>query len=297
MVDSPNTLLTAEKIARTAAAIAGQDLGLGALVHRDLAAEFGGGSGATVKVRVPGAVKTNTRTPYSMDTLVTSAVVEQSIDVTLTEEAYNVVPLARGDLDLSIENHAAQVLRPQSQSVAKHAEKAIATAMSATTASTTITYDPAKPATAVVQARRVLRTNGVDANTPLLAVAGARVYADLLLAEAFDESGEKVHGVAVHENSRIAEDDLLVFVRDAFVLAVRGPVAPEGAPVSYSVSEEGFALTYVRAFDPSIGVDKSIVSAFIGAQAMPLAVDREDGTVDLVEGGGAVRVVAPAEGV
>ncbi len=56
-----NTLLVPEDIATVAAKLVGVDLNLAALVHRDLEAEFGSGSGSTVKVRVPGAVPARTR--------------------------------------------------------------------------------------------------------------------------------------------------------------------------------------------------------------------------------------------
>lgn len=53
----------------------------------------------------------------------------------------------------------------------------------------------------------------------------------------------------------------------------------------------GFALRHIRSYDPSIAVDTSLVSAFVGVSPMPLAIDRENGVVDLVENAGAVRVL------
>ncbi|KTR04359.1 hypothetical protein [Curtobacterium luteum] len=57
----PNTLLTPDNIAGTAAELVGKGLGLAALLHRDLEAEFNLGSGDTVKIRVPGAIAAQTR--------------------------------------------------------------------------------------------------------------------------------------------------------------------------------------------------------------------------------------------
>lgn len=289
-----NAFLTSDHIARTATALVGQDLGLAALVARDLEADFTRGRGATVKVRVPGAVAAQTRGIYDKTTpVVTDEIAEQAIDVTLTDNLYNAVVLSAGDLDLDIEDFAAQVLVPQTRAIVRDVERRVAATMHATPATTSITYDLANPATAFTAARRILRANGVTAETPLLAAVGAEVYADLqdapLGVRTFDADG-KVRGFQVIESTRLAASEAIFFVRDAFALVVRAPEAPEGVAYSASVSENGFALTHLRDYDASVLSDRSILQAFVGAQAMPLAVDNEDGTVSLIANGGAVRI-------
>lgn len=290
----PNAFLTPDKIARVTAALVSQDLGLAALVHRDLDAEFNSGSSDTVKVRVPGAVPSRTRGIYDVSTpLSTDAINEQSIDVKLTEHAYSNIVLSEGDMSLEIDDFAGRVLRPQASAIVKHVERAVASLLQATPENTTLAYSAAAPAKTFTQMRKVLRDNGVSADAALVAVVGSGVYADLLDAAAIDDTGA-VRGFKIVESNRLADDEIVGFVREAFALVVRAPIVPDGAPYGASVSEEGFALRHIRSFDPTIAADRSLVSAFLGTKALPLAVDNEDGTVSLVANGGAVRVLTAA---
>lgn len=291
-----NSFLTADNLARITAKIVGADLGLAGLVYRDLAAEFSAGNGNTVKVRVPGAVASQTRSIYDSSTpLVSDEIAEQSIDVELTDHVYDNVVLSEGDLDLDLKDFASQVLRPQALAIVKHVERAVAAAMKATPENSGITYAAADPARAFTQARKALRDSGVPTEAPLIAAVGSGVYGDLLDGPVgtFDENG-KVRGFQIVESTRLASDEIVGFVKEAFALVVRAPQVPAGAPYGASVSEEGFALRHIRSYDSTVAADRSLVSAFVGVQAMPLAVDAEDGTVSLVEHGGAVRVLTAA---
>jgi hypothetical protein len=287
-----NVLLTPEKIAATAAALVGADLNLAGLVSRDFAAEFGSGSSNTVKVRVPGTVAAQTRSIDDKSTpLITDEIAEQSIDVTLSEHVYDSVVLAEGDMDLEISDFGAQVLVPQATAIVKYVESAVASTMHATPETTSISYAAATPAKAFTQIRKALRDNGVTTDAPLIAAVGSSVYADLLDGPVgtFDDNG-KVRGFTVIESTRLDPTEIVGFVKEAFVLVVRAPKAPDGAPYAASVSENGFALRHIRSYDPTVAADRSLVSAFVAVQAMPLAVDNEDGTVSLIAHGGAIRV-------
>lgn len=291
-----NTFLTSDNLARVAATLAGEDLGLAALITRDLEADFSAGKGNVVKVRVPGAVAAQTRSISDTSTpLVSDEIAEQSINVTLTEHAYSNVVLSEGDLDLSIENFSAQVLAPQVAAVVKHVERAVATAMKATPETVAITFAAATPAKTFTAIRSTLRSNGVSVDMPLFAAVGTDVYGALLDGPigTFDADG-KVRGFTVVESNRLAPDEIVGFVPEAFALVVRAPAVPSGAPYGASVSDNGFALRHIRSYDGTVAADRSLLSAFVGVQAMPLAVDNEDGTVSLVANGGAVRVLTAA---
>ncbi|MCW3038319.1 MAG: coat protein- protein 5 [Solirubrobacterales bacterium] len=288
-----NTFATADELARIAAKIVGLDLGLAALVSRDLEADFVPGGGNTVRVRIPGAVEAHTKPIFDKSTpLESSEIAEQSVPVTLNTHAYSNVILSEGDLDLVIEDFSAQVLAPQSHSIVKFAEREVAAAMQATPETASIAFDEANPAKTFTQIRRALRSNGVSTDEPLLAAVGSDVYAALLDAEDFDTSGEgRIRGFEVHESTRLAPGEIVGFIRPAFSLVVRAPRVPDGAPFGKSVVDGGFALRYLRSYDGSVAADRSLVSAFVGVSAMPLAVDGEDGTVSLKANGGAVRVL------
>lgn len=285
-----STFTTGEQIARVAARIAAEDLGLASLVYRDVAADFGAGGGKTVTIPVPGVTTTSTRPVGSTEDYTLGVIEETSIDVTLDTEAYSVVPISLDQSTLEIAEFSRQVLRPQALTVANHIENAVVAAIGATPADAAITYDPAKPREAFVRARAVLRGRGVSAERPLVAVVGADVFADLLLAEALDEAG-RVAGVLVVENTKVPADALYVFVREAFVAAIRAPQPPEGATYTASVTEEGMALTHMRALNGANGVTNSIVTTFVGVAPLPLPVaDYDNGVVDLIAGGGIVAV-------
>jgi hypothetical protein len=287
-----NSILTPDNIATLAATLVGQDLGLASLVHRDVEKDFGQGTGATVKIRVPGAVPARTRDIDSLAPLTSDSIAEQSIPVTLSTEAYSLVPLSDGDLDLNIEDYAKQVLLPQTQAIVKFVERDVVAAMKATPTSA-ITYSSTTPAKAFTAIRRQLRDSGVSTEAKLFAAVGSGIYGDLLDAPVgtWDENGKMVRGNNVIESTRLGAKEIVAFVPEAFALVVRAPMVPSGAPYGASVKDGDFALRLIRSYDTKIAADTSLVTAFVGVQALPLAVDNEDGTVSLVEHGGAVRVV------
>lgn len=289
-----NTFFTAEDAAQIAGRIARPDFGASALVYRDVEADYRRGSGSTVNVRIPGAGKASSKSPDDVTTpLDTSALTEQTIPVTLTDHAYHRAVLSEEDLSLNIRDYTEQVLRPQGLAVATFAENAVVTAMKSTPLSTAITWTPDTVPTAFSSARATLRQNGVGENETIHALAGTNVYAALLDADLLNED-DKVRKVHVHENSRIAPDEVIVFVRQAFALAVRAPSAPEGVPFSASIrtpdDEGAFAVRYVRSYDSTIAGEVSLLSTFVGARAMPLPVyDDATGVITLKENAGAVR--------
>ncbi|QHC70309.1 P22 phage major capsid protein family protein [Rathayibacter sp. VKM Ac-2801] len=297
----PNAFLTPNNIATVAANLVGRDLNLGALIARDLEADFEPGKGMTVKVRVPGAIASQTKPAADTTTpLVTGKIAEQFVSVELTDHVYNAVVLSEADLDLEIGDFTRQVLDPQTSAITKHVERAVAAALKATPESTTITYDATNPARTFTAIRSALRAKGVTAETPIVAAVGSQVYADLLdgpvgsAGTTFDSPGV-VRGIKVVESTRLAPDEIVAFVKNAFSLVVRAPEVPEGAPFGASVVDrtgaEPFALRWIRSYDGNVAVDRSVVSAFVGVNALPLPVDNEDGTVTLVPNGGAVRVL------
>lgn len=288
-----NTFATPDLIAEVAAKLVGADLNLAGMVHRDLEANFRTGEGDTVKIRVPGAVAAQVRGIFDTTTpLGSSDLSEQTLSVELSEHVFSNVVLSEGDLDLEIADFSTRVLLPQTSAIAKHVERAVATAFSATPESTGITYDALAPAKTFTAIRRQLRDAGVPTEAPIVAAVGSSVYADLLDGPVgtFDAEG-KVRGVSIVESTRLAGGEIVAFVREAFALVVRAPAVPQGAPYGASISTDGFALRHIRSYDGTVAADRSLVSAFVGVKAMPLAIDLENGTVELRANAGAVRVL------
>ena len=292
----PNTILNADEIAAVAARLVGLDLGISKLFSSDVTADFGGGTGETIRVRVPGAVPSRERAANDTTTaLAVDTISEQSVPVTLDTLAYSNVALSVADTELNLVDFTKQVLDPQSRSITRKVEAEAATALLATPA-TTLAYTAATPAKLFTQIRKTLRDRGVDAEAKIVAVVGSSVYADILDAapgSGFDANGTTVRGIEIHESSRVPADNVIAFVREAFSLVVRAPEPPAGAPYAASIRAEGdspFALTHIQAFDVASGSDRSIVEALVAVVPMPQARDNEDGTVTLVPHGSAVRV-------
>jgi hypothetical protein len=292
----------APTIATLAAKLTGKDFNLAKLISTDAAAEFGEGSGATVRIPVPGAVPTRTKPIGDKSTaLVADELAEKYIDVTLTDHLYNVVVLSESDMSLELADYARQVLAPQTRAIAAKVEALTAAAITATPETTSVTYTAAAPAKAITAARRILRQNGVPESAKLTAAVGASVYADLLDAPAgqgFDANGTHVRGVEVVESTRLAAGDIAVFIASAFTLVARAPKVPNGAAYGASIKTPvlddnrgaQFAVRVINDYDATVAADRSLVSSFVKVAAMPLPVDNEDGTVTLLANGGCVRI-------
>ncbi|MGC5584128.1 hypothetical protein [Ornithinimicrobium sp. W1665] len=301
-----NTILTTDtgNIAKVAASLVGLDSGgLAPLVMRHLEAEFEGGRGATIRVKVPGAVPARTRSAGDKTTaIVSDEISEQAISVALDDFVHSSVILSEKDMSLDLTSYATQVLSPQCAAISRKGEALLAEAFAATPLNTAITYDRDKPYRAVVAARRVLRDNGVSAESQIVGVAGTNVYEALLGAEGgfgFDPGTTKVRGIELRESNRLGANDLFVFVKEAFTLVFVAPTMPEGATRGASVQTESGAVRALQDYDSSVAADRSLVGALVAAQAMPLAVvDETAGTVALVPNAGVVRMsIADAEPV
>lgn len=285
-----NSFTTSKRIADLASAMLATDAPLAGLVYRDLAAEFGGGSGSTVAVRVPGVATTATRPVGSHADYETTKLTERTIDVALEVEAYSVVPLTLAEADLDLVDYGRQVLTPQTKTVGAHIEREVAAKLAAVTPEALITYEAADPRAAVIRARAKIRANGADASRELNVVAGSTVYADMLLADVIEDG--KVAGLPVLESTAVPADALYVFAPEAFALVVRAPKPQPAAIAGASAqTENGLPVTVFQAFNGANGVTSSIVTAFVGVKPLPLLVpDYVAGAMNEVDGGAIVSV-------
>ncbi|QCQ15459.1 hypothetical protein [Microbacterium sp. RG1] len=291
-------------VATLTAKLAGRDFNLASLISSDVAADFAQGTGDTIRVRVPAAIPTRTKGIHDTTTaLVSDTLTEQFINVQIKDHLYNLAVLSEADLSLELKDYAQNVLAPQARAIAARVEALTAEALAATPVAAAISYDAAAPALAFTAARRRLRSNGVPSSAPLRAAVGADIYADLLDAptgKGFDADG-KVRGFEVIESTRLSSRDGVFFIPTAFSLVARAPMVPHGAAQGASITtpvqdgnERGlaFAVRVINDYDSNVAADRSLVSSFVAVAAMPLPVDNEDGSVTLLEHGGAVRVTS-----
>jgi plasmid stability protein len=300
----PHSFVDPTSVARVGLALVTKDLVLGATCNRDYEADFGGGKGASVNVRVPAALAARERTLAENGAITMDDVVEGTVAVALASHIYSAVRVNDADLTLSVEDFARQILDPQVLAIVERVEDKVAAAMSALPVATGIAYTTADPAAAFTAARKRLRDLGIPSQG-LYAAVGTAIYADLLNAKAITDASQsgttealreaivgKVRGFDIIESNRIGEKDIVFYSKAAFTLAVRAPKVPEGASFGQSMAEGGFAMRWVKDYDASTLADRSVVSTFIGVQAMTVATTAkaQDGSVVRVTP--ALRIVA-----
>lgn len=319
MANSPHDFYTPEQAAKVALALAVEDSFLSALVNRNFENDLlgGGGKGRTVNVKVPNALIARERGIDEVDaSIVLDTLTESTVPVTLGTHAYSAVGLSEGDLTLNLEDFAAQVLAPQVGAVVDFAENEVGDILRGVTEwndlATAPVYDAANPVKTITAIRKRLRDNGVP-QAGLNMVVGTKVYADLLEANAIQDASAsgstealregnvgRLRGFTIVESTRVDDEDIVAFHRDAITLAVRAPIVPQGANFGQTVSEKGFSLRYLRDYDVTKTVDRSMVSTFVGATTIPMkriVRDYTGGTVSVVDAPAIIRVntgTAPA---
>jgi len=304
-----NQFYNAEQVAKVAVAMAAEESYLGALISRDFEADLlgGGGKGRTVNVRVPAALIARSRgIDETTAAIVLDSLTEATVPVTLGEHLYSAVGLSEGDMNLDLEDFSKQVLAPQVAAVVDYIEEEVANALAKIDLSTAITWDPANPVATFTAMRRELRQRGVP-QANLNVIVGTNVYAALLDAKAITDASEsgstealregnvgKLRGFTIAESTRVDDDEIVAFHKNAFTLAVRAPAVPAGQ-FGQVVNEAGYSLRYLRDYDTMHTLHRSMVSTFAGVARMPLyrvVRDRDAQTarVEEVAGGAAMRV-------
>ena len=281
----PNTFITqasqAGKIASTALGLLMPDLVLARTVNRDYENDFGGGVGNVVNVRRPISLSGNSRAYGATSAITVTTLTEPAVQpVTLTKHIYSAVTLSEEEMNFQLEDFGRQVLLPQTTALGYDIESAVAAEISATVGSG-LTWGSDYIA-AFTNARKRLRDMGVPVEG-MVAAVGTGVAAALLKTDLLRKANEsggtdalrtatigRLMGFDIIESNLIAENDGFFYHRDAFTLAVRAPRVPEGVTFGKSVASNGFALRYIRDYDPTVLSDRSIVSTFIGTATMGL---------------------------
>lgn len=303
-----NDFYTPAEAAVVAAKLAGEDAFLSALVSRNYQEELlgGGKGGAPVSIKMPTTLIARSR---DVDDVTSSIILDEIAETRKTVNLdrvhdYSAVPLSEADLTLNLTDFASQVLAPQSEAIVDALEHKVATALLAVPVTTLgVAWNAADPVPYFTALRKQLRDNGV-ASSGLNLVVGTSVYANLLDAQAITDASAsgstdalrdagvgKIRGFQIVESTRIPEDEILAFHRDAVTLVTRAPVVPQGASFGSSVAAGGFSLRYLRDYDATKTVDRSIVSTFSAVGILPTFKIERDyatgvvGTTELANGG------------
>lgn len=307
----PNDFYTAEQAAQVSVALTQEDAVLAALINRDAATGVfeGGGKGRTVNIKVPSALIARDRGIDDVTTaIILDSLSETTVPITLGSHLYNAIGLSEGDMSLNIADFSAQVLAPQVDAVSDKIEHEVAEAFSAVELDDSITFSESNPVPTFTKLRKALRDRGIPQSN-LNLVVGTGIYATLLDAGAITDASQsgstealreanvgRLRGFTIVESTRLDDGEILAFHRDAFTLAVRPPVVPQGASFGAAASGGGFAMRYLRDYDVMHTQDRSLVSTFAGVAAMPLYrvtrdYDATTAKVEEVAEGGVIRIL------
>ncbi|MFI6108640.1 P22 phage major capsid protein family protein [Streptomyces sp. NPDC051310] len=273
-----NAFAVSDVVAKAAAGLLKAELVLGRLVFRDAEADFVGGVGDTVRVRVPKVIDAQ---PFTGSTsAVTTALNEQTVQVELSTHAMNGVELSAKDVTLNVENFTAQVLNPQVAGVAKLVEKTIAGTIQPVINAGTLTFDPANPRDSITEAGEILDTREVDAKSRVLVVSPAIKRALLMDPNLsnVDSAGSpsalrdaivgRLHGFDVYMTPYLT--GAIAMSKEAFAAAIKAPAKPESVTGASATDEngQGYAMTWFMGFDVETRQERSICEAFVGATVL-----------------------------
>lgn len=258
------------------------DLVLGRTVFRDAERDFGGKVGDTVTVRRP-----NRRSARELirgsNTVTLDDIDNDGVAVKLDHHLYNGAAVTDEEMTLTIEDFAAEVIGPIAGAVAEGIEGTLVDTMQTVSDNATVdavAEDGSNVKEVFTSARKLLRDAMAPANG-LYAACGTGVYASVLSSDnvtRVDASGSNdalrrasvglLFGFTVLESNLLEEDEVVFYHRDAFSLAVRAPIVPDGVAWGSSVAEGGYGLRFIKDYDATTLSDRVIGSVFAGAEVL-----------------------------
>ena len=304
---------TAAQPAGVAARLVAEDAFLSALISRDglnsLDSQPGkartANTGRSVDIPVPTALVAHDRDIDDKTTaLLKDEITESFVTVTLGKRAYSNVWTSDGDRDLDLASFADQILAPQAAAVVDKIEHEVSGALNGITLDTSIAWDAAHPEKTFTAIRKALRLRGVP-QTGLQTVVGVNVYAALLDANLIVDASQsgstealregnigRLRGFNVVESTRVDDDEIVAFHRDAFTLVTRPNSVPAGASFGSTITHAGFSLRHIRDYDSQHTADYSLVDTMFGVATLPLFKITRDYTANSGAGSATVTQVA-----
>ncbi|WP_295101558.1 P22 phage major capsid protein family protein [uncultured Microbacterium sp.] len=241
--------------------------------------DFAGAADDTISLRVPGRLGSRTRAlraegaarNIQMDTLK-----ETKVDVTLTDDVYNAVPVTDEQLSLDIKDFGKQILAPQVRGVAEGLEIGLVEEMRDAPYQATVIIDRSNVFDSFVDARKALN----DENVPFgerTALVGSGIEAAILKDPNFkhaDQAGSdsalreaivgRIAGFTIVVSNALDDDEGYVFHKTAYTMVTRAPAVPDGASFGKSQAFNGLAMRWLRDYDFTSTTDRSLVDAYVG---------------------------------
>lgn len=280
-----NTILKATQIVQAGLTVLERDVVLPGVVESSASQHFSGRSPAndTVSIRINGRTVAKDYAWRDHTAAVeNSDLNEFKVDVKLDTHPYNSIGLSDEELTLDIYDFTEQVVVPQTRSVAERIEDKIAAKIAGASYPVGSNIPILTGAdgldfhAAAVDARKVLNDYHVPQQGRVFLV-GTGVEAGILKSDQFrkvDQSGDanalrsatigNVAGMPVVVSNSIGANEAYVFHRSAFQAVYRVPATPLGGVDTASGSYGGIALRWIRDYDSSHLVNRSIFDTFFG---------------------------------
>lgn len=279
-----NTMILPEQIVDAALLLLQREIVLPATVWRQADSDFMGAKDDTITLRVPSVLGSRTRTMRSATTLIEDEFAETSVPVKLTDHVYKLIKVTDEDLTLSIRDFASQVLQPQVRAVAEGLEQIIADTLAGATvpAAHSISFGDADDVwdEVLVPSRGLLNSRKVAMDRRVL-VCGVNVEAQFLRNDMFvkaNESGTtsalseatigRKAGFTILTSLALDPDTAYAYHPTAVAMGNVAPAIPDGAAMGARRSDNGFAMRYLRDYNPLSVSDRSLVDSFVGAASV-----------------------------
>lgn len=291
-----STFLKGDVIATTALGILQREIVLPQLIRHWTPTQFIGAKNDTVQIPIRATLVAREfalRATGGARTITADDLTESSTPVTLSKVAYSAVFVTDEQLTLDIKSFADQVLSPQVTAVAMKLE----TYAYAALADETQYLDgvnlvkwqarngtPVGAYTELVHLRRILNEANVPQGGRKVVVGPAAE--ELILtdpqflptpqSEGFGSDPSamseakigRIAGFDIYVSNLLAATDMFVLTPDSHVLANIAPVVPDGVTYGKSLASNGYALRWIRDYDPTVTNDRSVVSTFSGTAAI-----------------------------
>jgi len=259
-------------------------------VNRDVEADFQGGTGTVVNVRIPptvtgGGARTYTQALRDAATpIVLDRITETTIPVTIGPMLYKGVPVTDEEFTFTLTDFTRQVIEPIVQPVGIGAEALLAAEINSFPASTTIVpaADGSDIHDAILEARMTLDKRYVPKQGRMLIVSPEVEM--MLLSDPinrlvrYQDSGStevlreanigRLYGMPVIGSTELPAKSFVIMTRDAFTFVMRAPSVPAGCTFGQSVSYQGMAMRFIRDYDSAFMQDRAICSVFAGAETL-----------------------------
>lgn len=288
-----------QRMANTGIGVLAQELTTPLLFARESVDQFKGREGNKRTYSYPGVLPwreyalRNDRT----EPIIFDSIVEATAEVTVGDRIYSAVRIT--DEQVDFDEVSPQYLAPiQGKAVANGINHKASNFITAADYPVTIGNAEANLYQALLEARRVLNSFhapqqgrtllvGTDFETALLmderitlAQNAGDAVADTALKEA---TLGRIAGFNIVLDAGIAPDTAIAFAENAFTLFTGAPYIPSSVPVGATASYDGFSLRWIRDYEMTRVMDRSLMDTYLGFAAAQDFLEKYDENDRLVK--------------